>query len=155
MEELTIQRDIIATIPLNTPIMFFFRCPIKSKGWNWEVIRIVGEVKDFNNLSIRTTMIAVENVEAYPFDRDIERRADNIAIQSVYALSFKRIEKWEPYNPKDLPLLLGWPNQYPRLAEILKNPPKRSLEELGANFPKVSKEPWTVVGFESTSALKS
>jgi hypothetical protein len=135
MEELTIQRNIIAKIPLNIPVMIFYRCPIRN-GWNWEVIRLVSEAFNFNYLSIRATMIAVEDAGAYPFDRDIERRAYNRAIKSVYALSFKRIEKWEPFNRTDLPLLLGWPNQYPRLAEILKEgPPKRSLAELGAQGP--------------------
>lgn len=157
MEELTIQRDLIAKIPLNVPVIFNFRCPIRSKGWSWETVRLVCEIFDFNTLSLRVNMIAIENEEAFPFDLDKNRRANNKPTHELYPLAFKRIEAWKPYDHKDLPLLLGWPLQYPRLAEILKEgPPKRSLAELGASIPQIPKAPWTVVGFDTTKiALNS
>lgn len=123
MEEIKIQRDLIATIPLNTPISITYRCPIKSKNWDWESILLVCEVLTFNYLSIRVHMIAVDNAEAYPFDSDMARislRRENCAWPEIQPLSFKRIDSWKHFNPKDLPLLLGWPNQYPRLAKLLK-----------------------------------
>ena len=150
LNELTLNKDMIASISLLVPVIFNFRCPIRSKGWAWETIRLVGEVVDFNNLSLRVTMIAIDNEEAYPFDLDKARRVNNKPTHELYPLAFKRIEAWAPYDPKDLLLLLGWPIQYPRLAELLKKgPPKRSLAELGASISKVPKKPWTVVGFES------
>ncbi|MCX5884308.1 MAG: hypothetical protein NT096_00085 [Proteobacteria bacterium] len=120
IEEMRIQRDIIATIPLNTPVLINYRCPIKSMGWTWSFTKLVCEIFDFNNLSLRATIIAVENAEAYPFDNDLVRRQQNRMTCIVYPLGFKKIDTWEHFNRQDLPLLLGWPNQYPRLAELLK-----------------------------------
>lgn len=123
MEEIRIQRDLIATIPLNIPISITYKCPVKSKNWDWESILLVCEVLTFNILSIKVHMIAVDNAGAYPFDMDIERRKQNRAPYIVHSLNFKRIDSWKHFNPENLPLLLGWPNQYPRLAELLKGRP--------------------------------
>jgi hypothetical protein len=120
MEETRIQRDLIASVPLNTPLLIGFRCPIRSKGWMWETVNIVCELIEFNALSIKALMIAGDNNDAYPFDIAMTRQAQDKSIRIVFPLTFKRIETWKPYNQQDLPLLLGWPVQYPRLADLLK-----------------------------------
>ena len=119
LKEAHIRRDLIETIPLNIPLEFEFRTTCKPL-WHWKLINLVGEIVDFNVLSLRCRMIAVEVAGAYPFDRDETCRNRGIDEYTIYPLAFKKIEGWKPYELVDLPLLIGWPNRYNRLAQLLK-----------------------------------
>lgn len=122
-DELARTHNIVKELPLKALVLLSFSCPIKRNGWRREPVNIICEPITFNTLSVKAGLVAVENEGAYPFDYDHERRSQNRPVRISFAFAFSKIITWEHYDSKNLPLLLGWPNRYTRLTELLRDQP--------------------------------
>jgi hypothetical protein len=104
------QKDIVATIPLKTIIEFSYDGHCRSEnGWTKKIVKIAGIIKHFNLTSTTIHIIAVQDKDLYPFNREPE----------IFSLKYVFLKQWQVIPKKDLPLLMGWEFINPLLSKLI------------------------------------
>lgn len=107
------QEDLVASLPLKTPIEFNYWGHYRGENneWSKRDVKIAGIIKHFNLTSATLHIIAVQYKGLYPFHRDD---------LETFSLKYPSLKEWRVLPKEDLPLLMGWEIIKPLLSKLIK-----------------------------------
>lgn len=100
----------IEGMPLRTPLRIKYctrTCEVSTGIWRDDTVEAMGVATAHNGSSFRFQWAAINNKGsvAWPFCRAGEVSFDSYKDRS---LPYVMVESWQPIEPRELPLLVGW-----------------------------------------------